>query len=185
MLRQTKTRYLADLANCPGDQSKIWKQISYIEGKKIPDPIDPSAATPDIYNDFFSSIPIRLISDLPPASTAPISYLDHLTTTTPFTFEPTSEIDVLNILTTLDTRKATGPDGLIPKFIKQLSLFLCQPISTQINMSFDKTTVPDVWKKANVTPIQKVKNDRSITNYRPISVLSIKTKVVEKLFINN
>lgn len=42
-------------------------------------------------------------------------------------------------------------------------------------------TVPQVWKNANVTPVHKNGSKNDVTNYRPISLLTVLSKVLERL----
>ena len=52
------------------------------------------------------------------------------------------------------------------------------------NFSFSSGTVPDAFKIACVIPVYKAKSCLSLTNYRPISLLSIFTQILEKLMYN-
>ena len=49
------------------------------------------------------------------------------------------------------------------------------------NTSLLHCTVPDIWKKANVSPVHKKDDKSSVDNYRPISLLSSVGKTMEKL----
>ena len=151
-----------------------------LKERKPPDPIDITVTSPENFNDYFCSIPTRLISDLPPTTPDPTLYL-HEKQVTSFVLKPINEDDVLNVIATLDEHKATGLDDVSSIFIKKLSLFLCEPLSVLINRSFSQTIVPKSWKRANVTPIQKLKGDKSLNNYRPISVLSTISKIAERI----
>ena len=54
-------------------------------------------------------------------------------------------------------------------------------LSTLFNAYLNAGVFPDDWKLANVHPVFKSGDSRLLTNYRPISVLSILTKVFESL----
>ena len=81
----------------------------------------------------------------------------------------------------MDCNKATGADNIPALFIKKLSCFFVEPITRLINMSFIQCSVPTLWKRAQVTPIQKKKGDLSLNNFRPISVLPVISKIAEKV----
>ena len=49
-------------------------------------------------------------------------------------------------------------------------------------MSIDTGVFPDSLKKAQVTPLHKKNDPLSKTNYRPVSVLSVFSKIFEKVF---
>ena len=57
---------------------------------------------------------------------------------------------------------------------------LCRPISLIINNSFTNGTFPDTIKIANILPIHKKGSTLDVNNYRPISLLSIFSKIFEK-----
>ena len=91
------------------------------------------------------------------------------------------ESDVLDILKCLDVSKATGPDGLSAKILKEAAPCIASPLSKLINMSLSKQVFPSEWKKANVTPIHKSGSTSECGNYRPISLLSCVSKVMERV----
>ena len=81
---------------------------------------------------------------------------------------------------TLDIKKASGPDQISPKMLKEAGETIVPSLTKLFNKSLDKNVFPDLWKQANITPIFK-KNDSSlIDNYRPVSLLSCVGKVFEK-----
>ena len=86
------------------------------------------------------------------------------------------------VLKSLKTGKASGPDSINNRILKELSQPLSHPLCDLFNFSIVTGKVPDIWKQAN-TPIFK-KNDASDpTNYRTISPLSSIGKVLEKLVL--
>ena len=80
----------------------------------------------------------------------------------------------------LDTSKATGLDGLSPKILKLSAEKVAPSLANIINLSFQDSQFPDILKIAKLFPIHKsgAKNDPS--NYRPISILPVISKVIEK-----
>ena len=88
--------------------------------------------------------------------------------------------DVSDVLANLNTYKASGPDLLSPRLLKEGSNVLAEPLTILFNSSLAKCHFPNVWKDANVTPIFKKDDKSSPTNYRPISLLSSIGKVMER-----
>ena len=88
--------------------------------------------------------------------------------------------DVKDVLETLDTSKATGPDCINPTLLKQAASAIAQPLSKFYNLSLRTSSVPNQWKIANVIPVFKKGNSNIVSNYRPISLLSILGKCMEK-----
>ena len=88
---------------------------------------------------------------------------------------------VLSILNSLDTSKATGPDGVGNNVLRSCAESLCYPITFVAQMSLDQGVFPAVWKRANVVPVYKKGDKHNKKNYRPVSLLSNISKVVEKI----
>ena len=96
-----------------------------------------------------------------------------------------SEHEVELTLKSLDINKATGPDGIPAKLLKETASIIAPSLCKLFNKSLHLGAVPEEWKLANVVPVLK-KGDKSKTeNYRPISLLSIVSKVLERrVFLN-
>ena len=92
-----------------------------------------------------------------------------------------AEDDVLNLLKSLDTSKATGPDGISAKMLKETAVSITPSFTRLLQLSFDKCQVPKQWKQANVIPLHKKDEKSNFANYRPISLLNITSKLCEKL----
>ena len=96
---------------------------------------------------------------------------------------PFANLDDVNlILKNLDTRQAPGPDLLPPKLIKIVKDIINLPLTDVINHIIKSCIFPENGKIAHVTPVFKTdKKDRqNKSNYRPISVLGVFSKIVER-----
>ena len=91
------------------------------------------------------------------------------------------EQDVLDILKSPDTNKATGPDGVSPRMVREAGRAISKSLTRLIDMSLQCNWFPETWKLANVLPIHKKNKKTSINNYRPISLLSFVSKVMERI----
>ena len=82
----------------------------------------------------------------------------------------------------LDTSKSSGPDGISAKMLKGVASSLA-PVLVQIfNLSILDAKVPSQWKFSRVVPIPKGSSTNpSPSNFRPISLLSITSKLLEKV----
>jgi Reverse transcriptase (RNA-dependent DNA polymerase) len=77
-----------------------------------------------------------------------------------------------------------GPDNIGPGLIKEVIEAIADPLLHIFNLSLTGGTVPDELKIAKVVPIYK-KGDKSLAcNYRPISLLSVFDKLLERLMYN-
>ncbi len=95
-------------------------------------------------------------------------------------FNPTNDEEVLQTISNLKNTSA-GFDDIDMKIIKSVKCHILAPLVHVLNLSFAQGKVPDECKVAKVVPIHK-RNDKQIfTNYRPVSVLSAFSKILEKL----
>ena len=91
-----------------------------------------------------------------------------------------SESEVLDILKTLKTNKATGPDEIRPLLLKNTAYVIVGPLTLLFNKSLSSNVFPAIWKIAHITPIFKNGDRHLCTNYRPVSLSSIPGKILEK-----
>ena len=83
----------------------------------------------------------------------------------------------------LKNNKAPGPDNIGPKLIKFVAGEICNPIQYIYNLSFEQGIIPDKLKLAKVIPVFKSGDPTLPSNYRPISLLDIFDKLLEKLMV--
>ena len=92
---------------------------------------------------------------------------------------------ILKLLYNLKPGKAAGPDKIRPLILKELRVELAPIIKVIFEPSLETGKLPTDWCKANVTPIYK-KCDKSLaSNYRPISLICILCKVLERKLESN
>ena len=90
------------------------------------------------------------------------------------------EEHILNSLNSLDTSKATGIDDLSAKYICLSAPVLACHLCTVINTSVRTGVFPNLWKHAKVFPVFKSGSQKDMNNYRPISILTILSSIIEK-----
>jgi len=89
---------------------------------------------------------------------------------------------VFNLLDKLSPT-ASGPDGLPFWFLKLAAPIICEPLTHVVNLSLATSTVPKQWKSATIHPIPKTAQPQEPSQMRPISVVSILSRLTERLVI--
>ena len=84
-------------------------------------------------------------------------------------------------INSLKNKKSCGYDNIQVYFFKVAAKVLATPLSILFNYSFRYGIFPDCLKTAKVVPIFKKGDKNEINNYRPISLLSTFSKILEKL----
>lgn len=92
------------------------------------------------------------------------------------------EVDI--ILSSLKSESAPGWDGITTKFLKQARYLVVPVVSYLANVCFELGEFPKSLKQSVITPVFKSGDREEVGNYRPISVLTAISKILEKL-INN
>ena len=116
-----------------------------------------------------------------------ISKLPEQATSFPFSFCSTdfNENDLLNRIRSLNGSKSHGHDGISIRMIQLSCKSIAKPLYLLFRNCFEASTFPIEWKKANVIPVYKKGNKQEISNYRPISLLPIFSKIFERIIFNN
>ena len=92
--------------------------------------------------------------------------------------------NVAEVLSHLDVHKVYAPDDIAPIVLKKCGSALAPSLSVLFNIIIHSGDVPDQWKLANVVPLFKKGDKHDVANYRPISLLSIVSKVLERCLFN-
>ena len=161
--------------------SKLWEQVNEIIGrKKLQKLVSVGGQLSlDQINNFFRTVAIS--SNHQPAGDFVPDCNQHAVK---FKFCTFSVSSVLTQLQTLNIKKATGPDDILACFLRSVAEELAEPLTFIFNMSIRSGSIPRAWKQSNVSPIHKGGSCDDPGNFRPISVVPIIAKVLEKLIAN-
>ena len=91
-----------------------------------------------------------------------------------------SEEEVYKLLCSLDTSKSNGDDDISDVMLRNTARSITEAVTKIFNISIFLGELPDEWKVSRVTPIPKNGDRTNLSNYRPISLLSILSKLLEK-----
>ena len=200
-IRRAKAEYFSNIIDeNKKHPKKLWHQLkslgysykSRVRSKVVLDIDDElcfdSSKVADHFNNFFTSVASKLASKLPTGNNkfdiGSKDFNDYYTnkgfTFNGFKLSPITEEFIFNELCNLNVNKSTGPDNVPARFLKDGATELKTLITHIVNLSISSNTVPDDFKIARVQPIFK-KNGRSVvSNFRPISILPIISKLLER-----
>ena len=93
--------------------------------------------------------------------------------------------EVIKVLEDIDVNKAHGPDNIPGRLLKETAPEIASPVCRLVNLSLSLGKFPDQWKLANVCPVYKSDDSSLSKNYRPISLLCVVFKCLERCVFNH
>ncbi|KAK3537156.1 hypothetical protein QTP70_002650 [Hemibagrus guttatus] len=150
-----------------------------------PAPPSPSSLTTKDFATFYTEKIERICQTFTSLPTSSMSHSQHSTTPSLMQLSTVASEEVLQI--TRSCNPTTCPLDPIPSAVLQtISPDLLPFITTVINGSLTSGHVPTVFKKARVIPILKkpALDPSDISNYRPVSLLSFLSKILERVVCN-
>ena len=132
---------------------------------------------------YFSNIGEQLASAIPNVNKSPLDYMATSPTESFYVF-PTTSQEIEDEISKLNHGKATGPYSIPVKILKIIKYVISEPLEILFNISFSLSGVPSSFKIAKIIPVHKGGSQSCLNNYRPISLLSIFNKLLEKLMYN-
>jgi len=130
----------------------------------------------------FATVGKKVVDEIPSSTLDSQSFLRDTNQESLF-FTPVTEAEVYVCMSKLKS-SSSGPDGIQPQLVKENCRSLVKPIVHLLNLSLTQGTVPKALKRAHVTPIHKGGDTDSLNNYRPISVLNVFSKIMERVVYN-
>ena len=190
---EEKTFYQGQIIENKNNLKKVWTIIKQVINKKkvsrnseqfisnnktVTDPKEIANG----FNDFFVNIGPSLSAKIDDCG---VSHRHFLTENIPSSFflEPTNDTEIKKVIQGLKDG-APGRDEILAKQIKRISGSIALPLSKIVNLSFEQGIFPQELKIAVVTPVYKAKDPMFFNNYRPISLLSVFSKILERLMYN-
>ena len=101
-----------------------------------------------------------------------------------FSFTAVTQEEVLKVVRSLKNSKSTGTDFIDTYVIKLVGDDIVAPLTHIVNLSMASSTFPSLWKHAKVVPLLKNGDPLIPKNYRPVALLPIFSKILERLVFN-
>lgn len=189
-----KCKYYTDLVKDSKDSKTLWKCINTLtpplntypsrlktDNEKFS--TDPTLIA-NIFNDFFTSC----VKDLRKGTDEHTTHFQKLKSYVNgkvaqehnFKVQPIDMNKLYEDLCNLDETKSTGLDNIGPRILKLSAPAIVTSLTYIFNRIIDSGKFPMLFKNAKVTPIYKKGDRTEATNYRPISVLSTLSKLIEQ-----
>ena len=194
LISESKEKYYNKLSmelNNPKTSSKTYWSIlkTFYNGRKIPiiPPIlkdgkleSDFKIKANYFNNFFASHCTPFVNNS--KLTDKITY-NSAATLTSIKFDNN---DILKIIKSLNVNKGHGDDGISVRMIKMCDGSLVQPVQSLIFRGcIDTDVYPDSWKKSYIVPVHKKGDKHIVNNYRPVSLLPICSKILQKIIFDS
>ena len=175
-----------------GNSKKLWngiKRIITYKSKRTRTPnkinhnnieiTDPKAIA-NVFNKYFANIGNEIARSIPNTEATTSQFLKPQPHDG-FFLLPTSAAEIEQEISKLNVSKATGPFSIPIKILKLIKIVISKPLEIVFNNSFATGIVPDKFKIVKVFPLFKNGLQSNVSNYRPISLLSVFNIILEKL----
>ena len=105
-------------------------------------------------------------------------------------YPPHPELDVTDagvhkLLNNLNPGKASGPDEIPTRLLKELADEITPVVAAIIRQTLSEGQLPDIWRDAWVTPVFKKGGRSDPANYRPVSLTCIVCKLAEHILCSH
>ena len=194
LLRQAEREHYNELLNInKTNLRKQWAVIKQVLNKIKPDGlpnkfnidnnvISDKYKISEAFNNFFVNIGPNLAKNISNNTDDPISFMSPQTPGSMF-INPVNVTELSEIILSLNN-SSPGWDGLDTNIIKKLFGLIVHPLVYVINLCIEQGSFPKELKIAKIIPIYKSSDKQLITNYRPISVLPVFSKLFERVLHN-
>ena len=92
--------------------------------------------------------------------------------------------EVESIISSLNNSTAYGLDFIDTYAIKLIKKEILPAVTHIINLSISSRTFPEAWKKVKIIPLHKTDDLLNPKNYRPVAIIPILSKILEKVISN-
>ena len=189
-IKNVKADFIKDnLDQHQSDSKRFWKDIQNILPKKnksnqrnytLKDNngelvFDPKSAS-DLINEYFTNIGPKLAQSFNSNWLFRGTTCDHVMDNMVVT-----EDEIISLCKEINTNKSSAIENLSSNILKLSFLTLSKQLTYIFNLSLNSAIVPKTWKIATVTPLFKAGYVLQCNNYRPISVLPLPGKLLEKI----
>lgn len=193
--RKAKSKYYTELIqDNKSDAKKLWRTLNKLTGniKKKTDINDEiivngiretnSKVISNAFAKYYSEVGVKLARDLESKNKTidPLLNMRNGIIRSCYFF-PTSMAEIEKYIKSLKNKHSKGCDNISNFILKQMYPGILKALEIIFNKSLSEGVFPENMKLAIVKPVYKGKCKSEIINYRPISLLSVISKILEKI----
>lgn len=160
--------------NSKTDSKTLWEEVRALTGRTSK-PSPPPGVDSASLNAHYASISTDRLYELPKLKAGPLPAPS---------YPPLNERTVFYLLDNLQPT-ATGLDGLPAWYIRLAAPIFSNPLSTLFNQSILCSIVPTQWKVSCIHPLPKIPTPTTPSDYRPISITPILSRILERVIVSN
>ena len=192
-----KKQYFTNkLRSCEGNIKETWKTMNQVINKRSKttnikalkegdETITDNKSIADTMNSFFCNVGKSLAEKIAPKPNPLLNgEFGGPPSCEPFMFSPINEETLIRVCGGIKTSNGSGVDCISSFFLKVGISVLAPSLVQLFNLSLSLGRFPDSWKIARVAPIFKDGATDDKSNYRPISVLPVISRLFEKLIFD-
>ena len=189
-----KSYYSSLLVANRGDAKNTWNVLNTVINKKMcqnelpkhfecnGEDVSDTSIIANKFNNFVATIGPNLANALPAVEGASIGdYMGEHNINSMF-LTPVVENEIINIVKLCRPKNSKDCDDISMYVISKVIVSIAKPLAHIFDLSFSRGIFPDHMKIAKIIPIFKNGQNTEFSNYRPISILSQFSKILEKLF---
>ena len=186
----------ARLEECGSNSAKVWKNVKGIlnwQSSGSPSKLfykgklrTKAQDIADSQNEFFIEKINTIRSNLPDPTGEPLCKLEALMAgrQCSFQLDTVHPEQVDKIISSLNNSKASGLDNIDTSTIKLIRTEIVPAVTHIINLSISNRKFPSSWKKSKVIPLYKKEDPLNPKNYRPVAMVPILSKILERAVFN-
>jgi hypothetical protein len=178
-IRNAKLRYCHSVFDHNLSSKEMWSAIRTLGAGKNKCTNINCNISPDILNQHYLSVASVTDQELVDECISEYMLMDDVSHEN-FYFMSVKPEDVIEAVMSI-TSKAVGVDGISVAMLKLCLIFIIPVLCHIFDYSLQHGVFPQAWKKAKVLPIPKVSSPTEPKDYRPVSILCVLAKVLEKI----
>jgi hypothetical protein len=174
LIRNSKSHYFKNLLRSQTSTASKWRTLKTLGAGKDKSKMQVRHTVEEL-NRYFSQVPVSLDLAIEYSRSYEVTPFDD-----EFYFAAVPQIDVIKSISEIKSN-AVGADALPLRFIKMILPLITPYITHLYNTSFMTSIFPSAFKFSLIIPINKIPSPVSPSDYRPVSILSVLSKGLERL----